>query len=63
MMTVFLLIVGGLINLVSYRRHLVVTHFEPPPHVNQGYAAAFVVGAIIWGGLLNLAYFLLTLIV
>lgn len=53
-MWIWLLILGGLFNL--YKFHLRFGGDEEMPHINQGYLMAFIMGALIYGGLMCLLY-------
>ena len=60
MIELSLLIVGGLINFLNFYRRVSGETQESMPYKNQGYAMAFVMGALIWGGLMNLLYWIAT---
>jgi hypothetical protein len=53
-MWIFLLILGGFFNL--YKFHSRFGGSSDMPNINQGYIAAFAMGAIIYGGGMCLLY-------
>ena len=53
-MWILLLLLGGIFNL--YKFHVRFGDAEDMPHINQGYLIAFVMGALIYGGLMCLVY-------
>lgn len=60
MTEIVILLLGGFINLVNFHRRVANETDESMPFKNQGYAMAFTMGAIIWGGLMNLIYWVAT---
>ena len=51
---------GGLLNFLNFHRRVSGETAESMPYKHQGYAMAFIIGFIIWGGLMNLVYWIAT---
>lgn len=56
-MYIFLILLGGFYNLLNFRLKL-GEKVDEMPYKYQGYITAFVMGAIIWGGVMSFIYWI-----
>jgi hypothetical protein len=58
MIELLLFVIGGVINFINFYSRASIESPEKMPYKNQGYTIAFIMGALTWGGIMNLVYWI-----